>query len=222
VAVGDPALDELAGELLSHHSRPSDGCRAWKGKAQPRPACQRPVAPADRRRASPHRHVRVPGAVPRAVVVVRRTAGPGSATSGEGFAQTWPVLSCDRSVARAARRCLCLPVPGPATARMQARCSRDRSGAGGCVPEDVYGLLSHGHGLSAGVAADGASPPAVCSRLMQSALSRIPVPVWVWVVTLSSSSGIQSVGSGVVALSLVAVTRDPSRSDCQLGSPFRR
>jgi hypothetical protein len=32
VAVGDPALDELAGELLSHHSRPSDGCRAWKGK----------------------------------------------------------------------------------------------------------------------------------------------------------------------------------------------
>jgi hypothetical protein len=32
VAVGDPALDELAGELLSHHSWPSDGCRAWKGK----------------------------------------------------------------------------------------------------------------------------------------------------------------------------------------------
>jgi hypothetical protein len=31
VAVGDPPLDELAGELLSHHSRPSGGCRAWEG-----------------------------------------------------------------------------------------------------------------------------------------------------------------------------------------------
>jgi hypothetical protein len=51
VAVGDPAPDEPADELLSHRSRASDRCRAWNGKLNLyRRAClwrepQRPAGP---------------------------------------------------------------------------------------------------------------------------------------------------------------------------------